>query len=326
MKKETVFDIKVWVGVALLMPFLINNYTSSSQRLVQAFLAIILVITLFYAHKWLIQNFLIKKKWLKFSFGLVCLIASATYLFSMAITYILGKTEHSLIVAFANVITFLFFSTAISYAYKGILLQIQYEKTKRRQVEAELKLLQSQVNPHFLFNTLNNIYAQNLIHQEEASDMILQLADLMRYQIKSAKKNDVNIHDEVEFLENYIALEKKRLTDKTQVHFSFEKQDDTPLSIPPMLFIPFVENAFKYGIGTEGGNFIKIHLAVKTHEILFEIENSIPTRKQSVKSTKMGLDNIKKRLDLLFPDKYKLDIKTEIQVYSVHLNIRHIRK
>jgi two-component system, LytTR family, sensor kinase len=251
------------------------------------------------------------------------LIASATYLFSIALRYILGKSEHSLIVAFSNVITFLFVSTAISYAYKGILLQMQYEKTKRRQVEAELKLLQSQVNPHFLFNTLNNIYAQNLIHQEEANEMILQLADLMRYQIESAKKNEVNIHDEVEFLENYIALEKKRLTDKTQVHFSFEKLDDTPsLSIPPMLFIPFVENAFKYGIGSDGVNFIKIHLAVKANQILFDIENGIPNRKQSVKSTKMGLDNIKKRLDLLFPNKYKLDIKTENQVYSVQLNIQ----
>ena len=127
MKKERIFDIKVWVVVALLMPLLINNYTSLSQRLVQAFLGLVLVITLFYSHKWLIQNFILEKKWLKYSLGLIGLIASATYLFSIALRYILGKSEHSLIVAFSNVITFLFVSTAISYAYKGILLQIQYE-------------------------------------------------------------------------------------------------------------------------------------------------------------------------------------------------------
>jgi two-component system, LytTR family, sensor kinase len=314
MKKKIIFDIGVWIVVFLLMMILTN-----APNVLDKVLLCLLPMFLFYPHSWMLKRYFSEKKVIPYLLRLLALvvISSSFLYFSFAKN---GGLKSGLN-AFIVVLLTLFLSTAISYAYKGILLQIQYEKTKRRQVEAELKLLQSQVNPHFLFNTLNNIYAQNLIHQEEANDMILQLADLMRYQIESAKKNDVNIHDEVEFLENYIALEKKRLTDKTQVHFSFEKQDDTPLSIPPMLFIPFVENAFKYGIGTEGANIIKIHLAVKKHQILFEIENGIPARKQSVKSTKMGLENIKKRLDLLFPDKYQLAIKTDNQLYNVQLSI-----
>ena len=324
MKKEIVFDIKVWLLVLILLPLGVTARNLKDKALLVVAIWIILIL-LYYPHKWLLKTYLSNKQWLKYTLGVLLLVGSVTIPFMFLLGFVDGGGEIGFITALIGNLVLLFFLTAINYAYKGILLQIQYEKTKRRQVEAELKLLQSQVNPHFLFNTLNNIYAQNLVHHEEANDMILQLADLMRYQIESAKKNEVNIEDEVEFLENYIALEKKRLTDKTQVHFSFEKQDDTPLSIPPMLFIPFVENAFKYGIGAdrgEGANFIKIHLAVKAREILFDIENGIPTRKQSVKSTKMGLDNIKKRLDLLFPDKYKLEIKTENQVYRVRLNIQ----
>jgi two-component system, LytTR family, sensor kinase len=147
------------------------------------------------------------------------------------------------------------------------------------------------------------------------------LADLMRYQIESSKKNMVSIDDEIEFLENYIALEKKRSTDRIKVSFAVDKTDNLTMQIPPMLFIPFIENAYKHGISAEGESVINIVLGVKEHGISFTIDNQIPVRKQIVKSTQTGLENIKKRLDLLFPNKHQLAITTDNQLYHVQLTI-----
>jgi two-component system, LytTR family, sensor kinase len=319
MKKETIFDIKAWALVALLMPLLVSA-NNVRDKIILCFVIFFMLITLFYPHKWLIKTYLNQGKTRQYVVGLGVLIGVATASFVLVLSQI-EPTKNSIITAIVTIVMMLFFSTAISYAYKGILLQIQYEKTKRRQVEAELKLLQSQVNPHFLFNTLNNIYAQNLSNHEEANEMILQLSDLMRYQIESTKKNMVSIDDEIEFLENYIALEKKRSTDRIKVSFAVDKTDNLTMQIPPMLFIPFIENAYKHGISAEGESVINIVLGVKEHGISFKIDNQIPVRKQIVKSTQTGLENIKKRLDLLFPNKHQLAITTDNQLYHVQLTI-----
>jgi two-component system, LytTR family, sensor kinase len=317
MKKEMVFDIKVWFCVTVFMVLSVH-----ARNVPEKVWLCLLPLLLYYPHKWLIKKYLSQKKWFIYILGLITIMGISASIHFLILKLTELKIKELEVIAFIILpLIFIFFSTVISYAYKGILLQIQYEKTKRRQVEAELKLLQSQVNPHFLFNTLNNIYAQNLVHPEEANEMILQLADLMRYQIESSKKNMVSIDDEIEFLENYIALEKKRSTDRIKVSFAVDKTDNLTLQIPPMLFIPFIENAYKHGISAEGESVINIVLGVKEHGISFKIDNQIPVRKQIVKSTQTGLENIKKRLDLLFPNKHQLAITTDNQLYHVQLTI-----
>ena len=321
MKKEVIFDIKAWVIVGLIFPFVINARNLHDKLVLSAAIYVFLII-LFYANKWLINNYLHKKERLKYAIGVLLIIG----LCSIPLSFILSQIDELKGVSYLAALVLnslsLFIALAISYAYKGILLQIQYEKTKRRQVEAELKLLQSQVNPHFLFNTLNNIYSQNLNKHDVANEMILQMADLMRYQIESSKKNEVQIEDEIEFLENYIALEKHRLTDRIKVSFAVENTEGVSLTTAPMLFIPFIENAFKHGISAEGECCIDILLILKQHSISFKTENSIPSRKQIVKSTNTGLENIKKRLDLLFHNKHQLNITTDNQTYKVQLDIK----
>jgi two-component system, LytTR family, sensor kinase len=321
MKKEIIFDIKAWLAVLILLPLGVSAKNLNDKLILVAAIWLILLL-LFYPHKWLLKNYLSHKKWVKYTLGVLLLLGGVTLPFIFLLTFIEGGEQINFINAFLGNLLLLFFLTAFNYAYKGILLQIQYEKTKRRQVEAELKLLQSQVNPHFLFNTLNNIYSQNLNNHEEANEMILQMADLMRYQIESSKKNEVNIHDEIEFLENYIALEKHRLTDRIKVGFVVDNAENVDLTIPPMLFIPFIENAYKHGISAEGECFINIFLGIKSNSISFKTENTIPLRKQKVKSTNTGLENIKKRLDLLFPEKHRLDITMDNQTYKVQLDIK----
>ena len=272
MKKKIIFDAIVWLAVALLLPLFTHAKTIQDVLLLSVFMCLMLI-SLFYPHQWLLRTYLPQKKWLPYIVGLGTLLVVSAFLFSLVLKQVEGGAGKNFIsIVFTNLLL-LFLSTATSYAYRGILLQIQYEKTKRRQVEAELKLLQSQVNPHFLFNTLNNIYSQNLQNHEEANEMLLQMADLMRYQIESSKKNEVPLEDEIEFLENYIALEKRRLTDNITVSFVADIKENMDVKIPPMLFMPFVENAFKHGINAEGTSFITIHLRIDPLSILFSVEN-----------------------------------------------------
>jgi two-component system, LytTR family, sensor kinase len=320
MKKKILFDIKAWLIAVLLLPLATNAGTWQEKFLISFFICLMLIM-LFYPHKWLIKTYFNEGKKIQYLLGLIVLIIIGAFIFSSIITQIEGNKGRNFLSFFVTTALFIFFSTAISYAYKGIILQLQFEKIKRQQIEAELKLLQSQVNPHFLFNTLNNIYAQNLEHHEEANEMVLQLADLMRYQIESAKKNEVSIQDEIEFIENYLALEKKRLTDRIKTSFTVEIDEQLNLFIPPMLFIPFIENAYKHGIGAESDSFIHIYLTIKSDLILFKIENSISLKKQNIKSTNTGLANIKKRLNLLFPEKHQLNITIDNQIYHVQLEI-----
>jgi two-component system, LytTR family, sensor kinase len=323
MKKEIWFDIKVWLVVGLLLPITVRGAQSPMQLVILSLTLWASLILLFYPHKWLINNYLKKKRWPLYVLGLLGLLGLSASMLTVIIVAVTGAedVQTAFLGTLMSVFILLLVATSISYAYRGVVLDAQFQKTKRQQIEAELKLLQSQVNPHFLFNTLNNIYAQNLVHQEEANDMILQLADLMRYQIESAKKNEVAIKDEIEFIENYLALEKKRLTERIQTSFTVDISPQLSLQIPPMLFIPFIENAYKHGISAEGACFIHIFLSIKPEAIVFKIENSVSTKKQIVKSTKMGLENIKKRLDLLFPDKHTLNVNTDNNVYSVQLRI-----
>lgn len=320
MKKRIVFDIKAWLVVLLLMP--LGVHTNSHTERLQICLSFwLILIAGFYPHQWLIERCLKRRKWVAYTAGLLLLLTILGALTQFVLHLVGGMPEVSYLAMLQTMALFLFFSTAISYAYKGIWLQIQYEKTRRRQVEAELQLLQSQVNPHFLFNTLNNIYAQNLSSPDDANEMILQLADLMRYQTESSRKSSVALLEEIQFLHNYIALEKKRLNANTAVLFQTDIPEDAQYLIPPMLFIPFVENAFKHGIGVEAGNFIHISLSVKEEKLIFSLNNSLPKRKRTVTSTQTGLDNIKKRLELLFPDQYELHITNTDNTYHTQLTL-----
>jgi two-component system, LytTR family, sensor kinase len=321
MKDKILFDIKAWLVAAALIPLGVTA-SSLEEKLRVSLTLWAMLLLLFYPHKWLINKYLKRNRFWEYALGLIATITVSTLIFMLILKQIGDRHSGDFLYLSITITLFVFFSTAVSYGYKGVVLQWQFEKIKRQQVEAELKLLQSQVNPHFLFNTLNNIYAQNLENHADANEMVLQLADLMRYQIESAKKDAVSIQDEIEFINNYLALEKKRLTPRISTSFTVEMADELSLKIPPMLFIPFIENAYKHGISAEGDCFIHIYLRVNETAILFKMDNSISLKKQHIKSTNTGLENIKKRLDLLFPDKHQLNITADNQIYHVQLEIK----
>lgn len=204
---------------------------------------------------------------------------------------------------------------------KRAILQTQVKlKNKVLIQQMEMKLLKAQLNPHFLFNSLNNIYALSLDNLPETSETILKLSELMRYQLQSSKKQTLPLADELQFIQNYIDLERIRLTDKSDVQLSIVGEI-TNEQIAPMLLIPFIENSFKHGINTIQENFVHIFIHVHNHHLSFDIKNSIPPQKTKRISTKTGLDNTQRRLDLLYKNHYDLNITAESNTFKVHLEL-----
>jgi len=194
------------------------------------------------------------------------------------------------------------------------------EKEKK---EAELDILKGQVNPHFLFNTLNNLYSLAQKKSELTSDMILKLSDLMRYVLYETTSDFVELKDEIAFIENYINLQKLRTNNPGAVVFNSPNQVGH-LKIAPLILIHFVENCFKHGLKGDTQNaFVKIDLKVQNGILDFATENNIGILDEPEKNkpSGKGLINAKKRLDLIYGEKYELDLIADKNVFNVHLNI-----
>ena len=207
------------------------------------------------------------------------------------------------------VIFLLSFVFRIAIAYFRI--KRQAEQILEQKSQAELNLLKSQVQPHFLFNTLNNIYYEAYREAPRTALLIGRLSDIMRYFVDESPKEKVSLNTEIKFLENYIALEEIRI--RHGVNVSFEKSFHDDPYIPPMLLMTFVENLFKHGIdrGAEG-NRISLSLIQQDGWLLFTTENALPTDPISTSKPSFGLRNLEKRLTLLYGDRFTLStIRTE---------------
>lgn len=184
---------------------------------------------------------------------------------------------------------------------------------------AELSFLKAQINPHFLFNTLNSIYSLAYRKSDQTASAIVKLSALMRHVITDAQKEEVSLTKEVEYISNYIELQKLRLTESTKVEFAVNGETEGKM-VAPLIFLPFIENAFKYGSNPEHGSCISIRLDVRPNSLLFEVTNSI-VNDASVSSERIGVGNAIDRLELIYPGQHLLKIRHEAQEYSVSLHI-----
>jgi sensor histidine kinase YesM len=191
----------------------------------------------------------------------------------------------------------------------------------KQQQASEISLLRSQINPHFLFNTLNNIYSLVYNKSEEAPEAVMKLSSLMRYMLYEANTELVPVQKELEYLNSFIELQQLRLNRKGFVDIQVNGSMDNK-SIAPMLLIPFVENAFKHGDKTPFPG-IKIKLNLLTDQLVFEVENFVKPAPASIndESGGFGLENIRKRLTLLYPDKHELSISPSSDIFSIRLTI-----
>jgi two-component system, LytTR family, sensor kinase len=197
----------------------------------------------------------------------------------------------------------------------------QTQQIKAEKLNTELKLLKAQINPHFIFNTLNNIYSLTYIKSEKAPESVLKLSQMLRYVIEECEHDQVTLKAEIEYIENYIAFQRMKSPEEQNISFDYSRAEQDVL-ITPMLFIPFIENGFKYSrIEALADAFIKIELATNQDEISFKMQNSIPLFGNIRPGAGTGIENVKKRLEIIFPQKHTLEIREETHEFYVHLTL-----
>lgn len=264
-----------------------------------------------------------RKKWI-----LIVVIAVVTALIPIVITaFELIKTDKEsvvflegypdLFIIFILLYYILLIVLALSWFIKQV---ISFFRLKNEREKTELLHLKSQVNPHFFFNTLNNLYGLVGTDAKKAQELILKLSDLMRYSIYEGEKEVVSLKTEVDYLKNYIELHKMRYHKEIDVKFEAKIEDD--YKVMPLLFIILLENAFKHGIENLHKNAY-VHLSIKTQndEVFFEIENNYDIE-QPKGNHGIGLENLKRRLELVYPKKHTLIVSTSENIYKAQLTLQ----
>ena len=194
------------------------------------------------------------------------------------------------------------------------------EKLAKQKVQAELEMLRNQISPHFLMNTLNNIHALIDYDTKIAKDSVIRLSKMMRVLLYETENSNYSFSKEISFLNDYIALMKIRLSENAKVEFEFsDKNTDFP--IPPLLFVSFVENSFKHGILASGDSFIDIKFNFVDDNLYFEISNSVSQTTKLIESSKIGLENSRRRLDAVYGSNYNLEILEKQDSFTVKLKI-----
>lgn len=224
-------------------------------------------------------------------------------------------------IAVIFVCTYLF-SSLLYYVNKANRDEQERLELEQKRSQMELRFLRSQINPHFLFNALNNIYSMVYMQDKNAPNSVLMLSEMLRYVTDECKSEKISLGDEVHYLENYINFQKFSYENCIDVTFDVDMPDE-PVYVAPMLLEPLIENGFKHsGIGIEEGAYIRIKLAVKEGRLLFEMKNSKGKKKKESGSKKregVGLKNVEQRLRLLYPDTHKFEMDDKEDAFCVKL-------
>ncbi len=197
-------------------------------------------------------------------------------------------------------------SAAIRLSGRWVQVEAARREAEKSRTEAELKNLRNQLNPHFLLNTLNNIYALIAFDADKAQDAVQELSRLLRHVLYDNQQNVVTLGKEMDFIRNYIELMRIRLSPNVTVETRFDIRPDSPTEIAPLIFISLIENAFKHGISPTEPSYIRIHFSESADEVRCEIVNSYHPKNEADKSgSGIGLEQVRKRLELTYPDRYE---------------------
>ncbi|MGL4597597.1 MAG: sensor histidine kinase [Bacteroidia bacterium] len=276
----------------------------------------------------LIPKFLLPKKYWQYILTFICSIAIAVvipglifYAFGLDPTRlddanpILAKIKP---IAQANAFLMLLISIVASIS---LTLNNRLKQTEKEKLSAQLSSLQSQINPHFLFNTLNSIYATTLDSSPQAADMIDKLSEMMRYTTKKSQTDFVPLEEEINYINNYIDLQSLRISAKVKLNYQVEGAYET-LQIAPMLLIPFIENAFKHGINSEEKSEIDISIEINRNALDLHVANKkVYVQRDTSEHSGLGIENTKRRLELIYPSKHILNIHETADLYTVSLHI-----
>lgn len=274
-----------------------------------------------------------RKKYLLFTFGLCALFALLFYFHQFTFNVLADNifkgyffvTVFEWNVTVILVILYLLITTLLKMSQSWFLLQekeFKLAKVEKEHAESQLAGLMSQINPHFLFNSLNVIYALALKKSDDNAEAVLKLSDILRYVIYDINNTEIKVSDEVKLIGDYLDLNQYRIEDFSKIHFihsvKFEQK------IAPMLLLPLIENAFKHGIKADTkDNYLNINLDTTKNYFIFQIENSISTDRIKKKNEQggIGLENIQKRLKMLYPNCHSFTIEETDKLFKVRLKI-----
>ena len=292
------------------------------------FSLIVYLYTLFFTYKWAkIPSLFLHHHYLRITLW-ITLVMTATLLFthipferyaSDAGDYLINREElrSRTIWFFFLVVTGFSMTLELTIElFKQILMKKELEVEKKH---AQLAVYKAQINPHFLFNTLNSLYSLIISRSDKLESAFIKFSGILKYMYSQAESHHIPINEEIEYIRQYVDLQKLRLNKHTQVIMQTEI-DNENIQIPPMLLITFVENAFKYGTSSEKDCTIHISLKVKQGELSFETTNHVMKQKQD-NSSNIGIENCRRRLDMLYHNRYTLQTKLEGDVFTALLNI-----
>lgn len=334
LSKRAVYHSLFWISFLLLYVVVqeLSSDRSLSFTLTNALITVFFYgLIVYFNILYLIPNFLSGKKFLRYCAILLVSVFVVAYLkiFVLYLRFYGDPVNQALIVERQEYLFLLTFMVAgVSTISKIITDWIRHQRERQvlqtQTMQSELKFLRSQINPHFLFNTLNNLYALTLKKSDKAPEIVIKLSEMMRYMLYECNEKRVPLIKEVNYLHNYLDLERlrqgKNVDIKIQVNGTVSGQ-----MVAPLMFIPFVENSFKHGLSNQiSQGFVNIELDVADKDLRLFIENSKPERlpiQEPKRSGGIGLVNVRRRLNLLYPDSHLLEIKDNPNTYAVELNL-----
>jgi len=330
---SVLIHLLIWAAF-IFIPLLFMETPEGRQRfLIFGWSIIVFMGGYFYLnYLFLIPRFLLKKKlihYVIFLFAGLLIMSGLNILYSYIIhQYFIPNIHHhglmhySLTTIYPAILAF-GLSTSIRITDEWFKNERQKKEMENEKLTSELAFLKSQVNPHFLFNILNNICSLARKKSDDTENAIIKLSQLMRYMMFESKDEKVSLEKEVEYLQNYIELQRMRISGKVEINFRVEGPVGQ-FMIEPMILIPFVENAFKHGISYIGDSGIDIVIKVMNKELNFTVENSIVNKagENFHSETGVGLKNVMRRLELLYPGSHELSIDDHDLKYRVFLKIK----
>ena len=330
MREHVLIGFLIGIPILFVVYFYMDRITVHDEEKSSIFLTIYFLLGVYagrsLASMWIIRNKHIPQKMIV---GLLVVI-----LFCLIILLFVGEISlrnHGLPLQLLTLgLPFLVLAVAVGLTIKfvrhTIREQLHEARATAEQSQSELKFLQTQMSPHFLFNTLNNMYGLSLTQHEKIPALLLKLSSLLRYSVYDARELFVPLKNELAYINDYIEFEKIRIGDRLVLQTFFEEPVDPKLNIAPLLLIVFIENAFKHAKNsTDEKIYINITLKTWGNSILFSVKNSSNGKaKEGLvnEHSGFGLDNVHKRLELLYKDKYDLQVEQEDGFYHVLLNLK----
>ncbi len=309
-----------------------NDYVYSLKSNLVEF-TIHIILTYFHTY-YLLPKFALKKKYTTYFISIIL---------SLAAVYV-ARTELNLLLVSSNIwpeaigtqkafsfnhilavtigeIYVVALVTAIKLAIDWISERKKNESLKQLQLQTELKYLKSQIQPHFFFNTLNNLYYLTIEKSEKAPDVVLKLSEIMQYVLYDVKEPEIGLLSEINYIQSYLELERLRHGDKVTSEIEIKGNIDD-IAIPPLLLLPFIENCFKHGSKNNDAVSLDIHFEnIKDEQLLFCAKNNFNVNNVATKKQGIGIENVRRRLELLYKNKYSLETKIIDNTFNVLLKI-----